>query len=364
MPPPASTDPVARAEVLCDVRRPADARAVLAPVLARDPGDAAAWMTMARALLLLRDYPAAVEAARTAHGLDPSTARPLLLLSAAHTGLRQHREAVAAADEAVRLEPHRPDCYRAAARARMIGRRGRGQAYELAVTAVRLDPGSAESYALLGRAAARRWRRTEAVRLLDQALQLDPQHQEARIELMRLRAVRRPFGPGLAAMIAALADIIAVEPDMVEALAALDQLMCLFLTRTAVAAGLPAYFTLQGAGEIQPTTAGIFVAAAVLLPVTYATRFVRRLPPPARAYLCRLIRRWDKLLGAALVLLGVLTAISTIAIPTATLAAASTALLLTYCVLHVAGLTLLNRRPQRITTRGSAVAGRRSPGSR
>jgi tetratricopeptide (TPR) repeat protein len=271
---------------LCDLRRPADAVAVLGVVLAADPAGLEAWLVLARARLMLGQDAEALQAAGTAAGLAPADSRAQALAAAALVGLGRYAQAVAAARRAVQLAPGRPGSHDVLAVALLAAGAG-AEAVQAAGEAVRLDPGCPGLRVTLGSALAAAGRRDEALAVLRDALEMDPFDAVAQHELARITAGgRNPLAAReLAAAAAGFAGALGADPTQHISGTGLDLVLRTFLIRTTSCLAL---VTMAAA---RLATVGLYVGAraaaltGVLLPVAYAARFVRRLPPPLRGYL-------------------------------------------------------------------------------
>src|SRR5256885_1440384 len=102
---------IQRAHLLCDVHRPAEAAALIAPVLAGNPDSVAGWLALTRALLLLDDLDGALDAAHRAAALNPDDALAHGLASTVLREQGRHAAAVEAAELAVQLDPLNPEWY-------------------------------------------------------------------------------------------------------------------------------------------------------------------------------------------------------------------------------------------------------------
>ena len=285
---PASADAraVERAAALCELGRPAEAAAVLGPVLAADPHNVDALLMLAWACLRMDDDDEALRAARAAGKLAPDDGEPHLLAALALTGQYRYADAVAAASTAVRLDPLRPSTHQVLAITLLRARKARA-AVRAAAEAVRLAPEVAQFRVTLGSALAGAGRRRTALRTLHDALQLDPMNGAAQHELPRITASgRNPLAARpLAEAAISYASVAGADPTSHASATGVDLVLRTFLMR----AGM--WLWLGIACAIQLVTIGmapgarVGAAAAVAGAVGFTVRFTRRLPPGLRRYL-------------------------------------------------------------------------------
>jgi cytochrome c-type biogenesis protein CcmH/NrfG len=189
------------AEDLLDSRDALGAAVRVGAVLATDPDHVPALLLMARAQIALSHPGTAVELAERACELAPADPAALNVLSLALTGGGRHDEAVTAARQAVRADPREAAQHDRLARA-LLGARRFTEAEQAAETAVTLEPGVPGILLTLAAAHAGLDHRDRARRVLFAVLEIDPQHVEARAQLVKLavparRNVRRPaVAPG------------------------------------------------------------------------------------------------------------------------------------------------------------------------
>jgi tetratricopeptide (TPR) repeat protein len=193
-----------RADVLCDLRRWADAAVASGELITADPRSPQAWCVMSRAQLGLGRARAALEAARTASSLDPSAEEPHRFASLALGELGLEVQAAEAAAEATRCAPGswqahaRLACCLAALRNRIP------EARRAAERARALGPAESGPHLAVGTVALAAGRRHDATSAFCAALGADPQCFEAHNQLALLAAeggVRRApwirLGPAL-----------------------------------------------------------------------------------------------------------------------------------------------------------------------
>jgi tetratricopeptide (TPR) repeat protein len=180
---------LARASAMLDVKRYAEASALLARVVSAEPENGRAWCLMARAHLGADRYGDAVDAANRAVALVPSDEWPHRLASNALGHLGHQADALRAAYEARRLAPGYWQTHVCVAQAAMAARR-LDVAAEAADRARALAPNEADVHFLSGKVSLARGRLTEARAHQERALALDPAHSGAMNELGRIRLRR------------------------------------------------------------------------------------------------------------------------------------------------------------------------------
>jgi len=115
---------------------------------------------------------------------------------------------------------------------------------------------------------------------------VDPLNVAARHELARLAATGRgAYVVNLAEAVTGFAAALRLDPRHQVSRAALDQIMRVFLIRTAYTVCLAAGIALTVAQHGQPGIARCGAVAALVLPSLVACRFVHRLSPDLRRYL-------------------------------------------------------------------------------
>jgi tetratricopeptide (TPR) repeat protein len=182
---------VARAAALFERVDPAQAAALLEPVLAKDPGTAAGWILMARIRLALDQVDEALEAAEQAVALAPQDPRPLATASRALTLLGRHEEAVTMAYRAVVVEPTNALWHDRVAWALLAAERQLADAEQAARTAVSLDPTEAHYYFTHGVALDALGHPDQARQALLISLRLEPENPVAQHRLAVLNGEHR-----------------------------------------------------------------------------------------------------------------------------------------------------------------------------
>jgi tetratricopeptide (TPR) repeat protein len=278
-----------RATALCDLKRYADAAAVLGGVVASEPDNSRAWCLMARARLGDRRYDAAIEAASRAAAIDPEYEWPHRLLSIAARSQGDGRRAVTHAEEAARLAPHEWRTHLELAHAR-IAADDAGGASLAASSALELAPDQPASHLAAAAAASAAGRRSDARDSVRRALELDPDNSAAHDMLARLHVSRRGLAnanPGrLSFAAASFAAAVRADPRSERSRRALDAVLRLFLRLVAYFVFLDAWLG-YGLRSASPGIARVLPAALVVVPVGFAAYFVVRLPRELRPHLLR-----------------------------------------------------------------------------
>jgi tetratricopeptide (TPR) repeat protein len=191
--------------------RGAEAVAPLAAAAAR-PGDAAARVNLAGALLAAGRHEEAREVAREAVRLAPALAPAQAVLAAARLAADDAHGALAAADAALALAPTHAEAW--FTRGTALGALGDAEGSLRALeTALDLAPGHARARLNLGNALASLDRREEAEAALRGAIEADATIPEAHASLGHLLAGMGRLGEAIAACDAA----IALRPDFAQA---------------------------------------------------------------------------------------------------------------------------------------------------
>jgi tetratricopeptide (TPR) repeat protein len=286
--------------------------------------DTAAELARADALMELRRYPEAAEAARRALAIDPQNALAARLIASAEFGAGHHREALKAAAaaialepdeeqahriaslaclalednerakhearEAVRLAPNSPGAHMALARALVAGHYSIS-ARQHAERAVELAPHSAEAQYVLGSVANWDGRRRDARKALARALAIKPDYVPARNELARMNLKRGIVsGRAMADASMGFADALQSDPRSEVVRRNLELSVSVFLGQTAYLLFIAAYV-----GFVVDSDRHAFVQLLplllLLLPLSYAARYLRRLSTHMRRFLVDAVRR-------------------------------------------------------------------------
>lgn len=298
---------MARAYSYVDLGRWRDAASELGRVLAGAPQSAEALCLLAQCQLQLGDDHAARRAIESALAVAPDDEWAHRLHSLALQRLGMHREAVAAAWEAVRLAPQIADTHSRYAAALLQLGGPPDVARAAADRAVELAPHSPGAHVVQGVAAGCQGRVAEERDAYRRALALDPTHATALSNLAAIDANRGRLGGAARFLTAALRN----DPHHASALALLDVVGVRLLRRLTVVtvlgglvAALLALAERDGETSVGWMRAPVGIATlAVCALVARAT--LRHLPAGAHLHLRGLPRRlgWiDRLVGVALCL--------------------------------------------------------------
>jgi Flp pilus assembly protein TadD len=186
-PPAPPTDPtelgIARAAALFEHLEPAQAAALLEPVLVAAPQAVDGWILMARIRLALDEVPAALDAANRAIELTPGDPRPMATASRALTLLGKHEDAVTMAYRAVVADPKNPLWHDRVAWALLAADRQFADAEQAARTAIGLDPNEAHYYFTHGVTLDALGHLDQARQALLTSLQMEPENPVAQHRL-------------------------------------------------------------------------------------------------------------------------------------------------------------------------------------
>ncbi|WP_164842317.1 tetratricopeptide repeat protein [Actinoplanes solisilvae] len=174
-----------RAGALLAEGRAAQAAGLLTPVVDAEPGNAVAWLLLARARMALGSYGDALEAARTALGLNPRGVEELYWVSAAYTALGRHDLAVTAAAAAVEEDPGNPRPAERHGRALLAAGRT-AEAETLLAAAAEIAYYDADVQVAYGMALFAAGRPLSAREAYSRAVRLVPGHERALAEVRRL----------------------------------------------------------------------------------------------------------------------------------------------------------------------------------
>ncbi len=188
------TPELEQAATLCDRRRTAEAIAVLRTLLAEDPHDVDALGLLGEAQLADHDPDGALATATTAIELDPERALPRRQASIAASRRGRHREAIAHAEDAIRLAPDDHRGFVALARALLRAKRNIERARHMAVRAIVLAPDEAEPHLAFGLVSRAEGEDLAAEAAFHRVLALAPGNMAALNELARLRVRRATLG--------------------------------------------------------------------------------------------------------------------------------------------------------------------------
>ncbi|GAA4691650.1 tetratricopeptide repeat protein [Nocardioides nanhaiensis] len=286
---------------LLELRRHAEARAVLQPLLAERPDDPGLHGLLAQALLGEGDHAGALAAANRVVALAPDDEWGHRIAAVTLDRMGQHLEATHAAAEAVRRAPLSWQTHKVYAQvaidARSMGRDARAAAQR----AVQLAPTEADAHFVMGLVAHRLSDDQTAVAAYRRALQIDPQHATALHNLTMLesglRLGRSAQGLGAALRLAPDDELMRGNVDV---LAARFVRRLYFAALLAFVVGLAV--ALAGGPDGGPTLLSVLVAAALVLGGGgYTLALARSIPVGIRRYVSgRLLRDRFLLLNVVL----------------------------------------------------------------
>jgi Flp pilus assembly protein TadD len=179
-----------QAAALCVVKRYAEAIRRLRVLLVRDPQDLDCLGLLGEAQLANHDPDGALVSATKAIALEPERDLPHRQASIASSRRGLHREAIAHAEEAVRLAPTEHRAFVVLARALLRAKTELPRARRSAVQAIVLAPNESEPHLVFGMVSVVDREHAAAEAAFQRALALDPSSASARNELARL-GVRR-----------------------------------------------------------------------------------------------------------------------------------------------------------------------------
>jgi predicted Zn-dependent protease len=214
-------DAVARAETLLELGRPAEARAALAPLLAKEPENVEALVVLAEAQAAVADPRGALDTARRVLALEPDHLQALQLASAACLDLDDVGEAIRLAREAVAQAPWFSGSHALLAQALGRRARGRGEALEAARRAIELEPSDAVGYVAAGNVEMAHGRWMKAETWYRRGLEVEPHDSVARINLARAQESRGVLSPAFRGA----TSVLGIDPQDADALAALDEIV-------------------------------------------------------------------------------------------------------------------------------------------
>lgn len=284
----------ARAEAALQLRRPAEARAMLEPVLARTPDDAEALLLLARACSDEKDFARAQQLTRSASAAAPDDLEILLGCASVARNSHDLEAAHVWALQALKIAPDSPQSLNVMSL--IQAQRGQGDAALVyAQRALRHSPSNPDLLVAQGLAFAAAGKLGDAAACYVRALDVAPQHVYALNDLAvvqlrcgDLRRASRLLGHAVA--LDPRLEILRGNLDVAGALARGVLLSRLGLG-TVIAAGL-AYAGLKGAWDV------LVLAVALAWTVVGLVR----LPPAARRRLSSALGWRDLLIGAVIVL--------------------------------------------------------------
>ncbi|MCY1143489.1 tetratricopeptide repeat protein [Actinoplanes sp. Pm04-4] len=179
-----------RAGDLLTSGRAGQAATLLTPVVGAEPGNAVAWLLLARARMALGSYTDALFAARTALTLNPRGVEELFWVSAAYTALGRHDLAITAAAAASDEDPGNPRPAERHGRALLAAGRT-AEAESVLAAAAEIAHYDADVQVAYGMALFAAGRPLSAREMYARALRITPGHPRALAELRRLTAAEQ-----------------------------------------------------------------------------------------------------------------------------------------------------------------------------
>ena len=278
------TGALTRVEALVELRRYAEAESVLGQVLADRPDDHRAWCLLALARDGLALWAEMLRAANRAVAVAPGHEWGHRLASIALTRLEMTDEAVRAAAEAVRLDPHgwRTHLQYSLVAARVP--RLAQDAYRAAGRAAEIAPHSSDAHFALGFTSDATGRRAEVAGHYREALRLNPLHASALNNLTNLER-----GTRLGSKAAGYARALRLNPSAEVPRENLELVAGQFLLHVTglAAAALLACALIGAADGLRPGFSVGRLVVGVLLVATvsgYTARVVRTVPAGALRY--------------------------------------------------------------------------------
>jgi tetratricopeptide (TPR) repeat protein len=343
-----TTDGLARASAMLEVRRYEQAAALLAELVAAQPDDDQAWGLLARAQLGAGRYSDAAAAAGRASVLAPSDDWPYRLISKAHLHQGRPAAAVQAASEACRLAPQEWRSHLCLAQAALATETDFDVASEAAATACRIAPSEPDVHFVSGMVSLAQGDRKAARAHQERVLALDPAHSGALNELGRISLQRFGVARGARHFLQAarLAPRVSVYGFNLEVV--VRRTVGLAISLATVPSCVLTYLAALLHLPRIPVVAGLAVIA--VLAVTFGAVQYRRMPPELQP----LFRRRHILLAAAAGYGSILVALVVAAVtPPAALPGALVAMTVLVVVARLAAFGLLRRR-----TSAGALPGR------
>jgi tetratricopeptide (TPR) repeat protein len=276
-----------RAEALIELRRFDEAMDVLARAISIDHDAPRGWCLLAQTQLGLGDPDAALQSAGRAVALAPDLEWVHRLASLAFSRLGRHDEAVAAAREAVRLDPGSWRGLTRLAQALIPATADRAEARMTAERARDLAPLVPDTHIAVGFVEAAAGNRKVALEAYGKALEIDPDNTVAHNEIARLH-LRSGTAGNLAKAAMGFATAVQTDPRAAVSRHNLDIAVGTFLAR---AAGLllVAAVIARGFGNSATVASRIAPIVLLLVPGLFVTRFVLRLTGELRRFLRRTV---------------------------------------------------------------------------
>lgn len=286
-----------RAAMLIDAGRPADAMAVLNPLIASNPAEPETLRLVAHAQIGLGRYGEAKRTARRVLGLQPADAAAFRLIAIASIRSGHHYDAAEAARKARSLAPDDWRTHYLVAVADSGAKDVTEDTHASAAEAIRFAPQSVEPRFAAGLVAhaSRDWRAAE--HWYREALCIDPNHADARNNLAVLRLKKGDHGQAARAF----ADMLGEDPTSARArrnVAVAYRTAMRWGVSATVSASLIrmlavlgfAGFETSDAPQLGEVFSAVMTGSAVIVFVVIGVRFVARLGRHRRAILGDLVR--------------------------------------------------------------------------
>jgi tetratricopeptide (TPR) repeat protein len=274
-----------RAQALIELGRFDQAALLLRQLLASEPNIAPAWCLFAQTQIGLDDAKAGLDAAERAAALEPENDWPHRLRSVALQQLGDLDGAIAAAREAVSIDPHNWQTHRRLAVCLIVAQRDADYALAAAERAVALAPHEPAAHHTLGLANEFSRNHIEAEESYRQSLALDPQYGPAHDALARRKLASSRFGRAgnLAAAAAGFRTAFKADPHSDYSARNLELTLRVFLGRLSYLIFVIAYLNNAGTRNAPGDRIGPLLLLAI--PAVFAYRFLVRLEPDLRAHL-------------------------------------------------------------------------------
>ncbi len=303
-------DERARIDARLELRRYAEASAMIARALARTPEDSALWCRLAVVQLALKDLDNALASAKRAMQTNPTHEWPHRLASIIYRESGMFKEAVGAARTSVSLAPLAWQPHVCLAQALLRETPDRTEARLEAARAVGLDPNRVEVHLVFGEVEVASGNPKGAEKAFRAALAIDPQSSIAHNELARVQmgAMTPLFGSSqLASAAGGFASAVQVDPRASGSRRNLELTAGTFVTRSAYLIFLVAVVGYGPLGTSTSLAARLAPLVLLLVPFGFSLRFCMRLTPELRRFL--LLYAWQSWLRRVVVALEILGAL-------------------------------------------------------
>lgn len=297
---------LAHARLLADTERWGDALRALAPVIATEPDQPAAYCLAAQCQLGLGDPAASLVAAQAALGRDPGSEWAHRLASLSLVRLHRYAEARHHADQAVRVAPLAWQSHRQRAEVDLEAGHVDPRTWEAALRAVELGPDRAATHMTLGQLSLIARDNAAAAQAFERALALDPDNAAARNNLAVAQIRRRNFRAAAANFVGALrleptsalfaANLRLTLRAWALLLTVVGAVGCLVASANLEDRLVPTYVPVTGRPAVLAAVAGVLVAALVGVAAV-----LRHAMGPSAARIVRASMTQDPLLALTLV---------------------------------------------------------------